>query len=206
MPAIRAQVTLRTKDNVPANFVTNSWGLTTDTVGTPDWNEIRNAFKLFYDNLDVFLSPSVAQNDHEVKFYALPGVQPNYPIAERFFSLSTNPAGTAMPSEVALVLAFQGVRTPGLEQARRRGRIYVGPLDTTTTSGERPTTAFRTAVVDAALAFDADLDTITPIVEWGVWSETNQAMVEIASGWVDDAWDTQRRRGLAPTTRTNFTV
>jgi hypothetical protein len=41
--------------------------------------------------------------------------------------------------------------------------------------------------------------------DWVVYSPTDDAYHEVANGWVDNAWDTQRRRGYKPTSRTTFT-
>jgi len=41
--------------------------------------------------------------------------------------------------------------------------------------------------------------------DWVVYSPTNGNTVNVDNGWVDNAFDTQRRRGLAVTARTNWT-
>lgn len=126
--------------------------------------------------------------------------------------------GTAepMPAEVALCLSFHGNLTDVPEEgagatrpaARHRGRIYVGTFDrtcneaATTTNRSRPTTAVRTNL----LAMANSLKAITNGVEWCVHSHKNNAWYPVTGGWVDDAWDTQRRRGPAATARTAFTV
>jgi hypothetical protein len=43
-------------------------------------------------------------------------------------------------------------------------------------------------------------------VEWAIYSPTANLHKTITDIWVDDAWDTQRRRGLAPTTRDTFVL
>lgn len=42
------------------------------------------------------------------------------------------------------------------------------------------------------------------IWQWRIWSPTNNNSVLIDNGWVDNAWDTQRRRGVEATARTIF--
>lgn len=37
---------------------------------------------------------------------------------------------------------------------------------------------------------------------WVIWSEKLEQSFAVAGGWVDNAWDTQRRRGMPATTRT----
>ena len=87
---------------------------------------------------------------------------------------------------------------------RKRGRIYLGPLraDTGTTVGNviRPSTAIRTNVAGAG----ATLIDLSGVVRWGVLSQADEVIWQIDHGFIDDAFDTQRRRGEDPTARTEF--
>lgn len=197
------QVTIRTADNIPENFVTNQFA-TTDNISTPSDADLwRDAVNTFYDDVSGALFPStIAQNGHIVKMYAAGGPTPNYPYYESTFDLSSAPSGGTLPSEVALCLSFQGVRTAGNPQARRRGRIYLGPLDTGVNSSGRPSTTDITTILDAAEAFYDDVALITTAGVWAVWSPTDGQAVPLTEAWVDDAFDTQRSRGLGRTTRT----
>jgi len=49
----------------------------------------------------------------------------------------------------------------------------------------------------AAMAADANND-------WIVYSTVDQAGHEVIGGWVDNAWDIQRRRGELSTSRLTF--
>jgi hypothetical protein len=40
--------------------------------------------------------------------------------------------------------------------------------------------------------------------KWAVYSTVNATGVEVTNGWVENAWDTQRRRGRIATVRTVF--
>jgi hypothetical protein len=42
--------------------------------------------------------------------------------------------------------------------------------------------------------------------DWCVYSPTSNMLFPISQIWVDDAWDTQRRRGVKATTRTTYNV
>jgi len=106
-------------------------------------------------------------------------------------------------------LSFQGERTSGQSQARRRGRVYLGPFGSSagdTTSG-RPSSGLRGGIITAAAAFGVQSQAAIEWV-WGVISTAGPSMSfsEVKDGWVDDAWDTQRRRGEGATLRTTFTV
>jgi len=39
---------------------------------------------------------------------------------------------------------------------------------------------------------------------WVVYSTVDNAMYPVDNGWVDNSWDTQRRRGVKPTARYTF--
>lgn len=204
MAGFRAQVILHTTDNIPENFVTNSFAFSSSDI-FPDIAAIVNAFRTFYQGIGAAnLSVALAQNGHEVKFYDLPGPVPNYPISEQTWNMTAAPSGSALPAEVALCLSFQGARTPGFPQARRRGRVYIGPLALVTNTAGRPTAAFITAMTAAATTFKATITALPSDTQWAVWSGVDVAAVPVANGWVDNAFDTQRRRGVIPTTKTTF--
>jgi hypothetical protein len=204
MPAIRAQVILKTVSNVPADYVTNSFcfdGADTHTSVTA----LTTALKNFYDQLRPHVGfSSIAQNLHEVKFYDLPGVKPNYPFATTTWNFGTAPVGNPYASECCVCLSFQGQKTPGFPQSRRRGRLYIGPCSDAIALAGRPVAATVTGVSTQAGLFKTAVSAITGDVKWAVWSVRDQLAVEITDGWVDNAWDIQRRRGILPTARTAF--
>jgi hypothetical protein len=204
MTSTRVQVTLKTVDANPENYVTNSWCVDTFS-GAINTTATTTTFKDFYDDLPTSsLSSAIAQNGHVCKFYALPGSAPNYPFAETTFNLAAAPTGVAIPSECAVVLSFQGTRQAGFPQARRRGRVYLGPWGANANTAGRPSTTVLTSIANAATTLSANLQAQTPVSRWAIWSTSDGAMVYVDNGWVDNAWDTQRRRGLAYTSRTTF--
>lgn len=206
MPAVRAQVTIKTVDNVGENFVTNSWAFNTpDPI--PDRAGLSTALWTFYTQLAGFYPSSIAQNGHEIKWYLLPGVKPNYPFHIETKNFTSAPSGVRLPSEVALVASFQGDKTAGLPQARRRGRIYFGPLDASLNTDGRPTTATCTTLGTQVQTLCNDVIALpTTGAYLGVWSEVDQSITPVSNGWVDNAFDTQRRRGEDPTLRVNWTI
>ena len=94
-------------------------------------------------------------------------------------------------------------------KARTRGRIYIGPLNIdaiTNESGDptypAPDNMFISTLKESAENFAARV--AAGGYTWCVWSQRELAMRFVTQGWVDNAWDTQRRRGVAPTTRTSW--
>lgn len=203
MVDIRAQVILHTVDNVPENYVSNSWAFRLDTTSGAG-GLLTPILDQFYTDLTGYLSPVISQNGHEVKYTELPGIAPNYPFDEDVFNLSASPSGTALPDEIAVCLSFQGSRQAGFPQARRRGRLYIGPLDTTAATGNRPSTGLLTAMSTAAQTLAAAVDAIGGSSAWAVYSPTEGASTVVTDGWIDNAFDVQRRRGVLPTSRTTF--
>jgi len=205
MTDYRAQVILVTADAIPANYVTNSLAIEVNPDGALDTDEVTVAIKDFYDDLNGILASSIAQNGHMIKYSALPGTPPNYPFEEDTFNLAVAPSATALPSEVALVLSFQGVRAAGFPQNRRRGRIYIGPCSASINSNARPSGAAIGQLATAGATFKSNIEAVTGGAHsWSIWSPTSGEGVHVDNGWVDNAWDTQRRRGVAVTSRTTF--
>jgi len=205
---VRVQAIIKTDDAISENYVTNSWCI--DCANYPSDSELDEYvvdFDQFYTTMTGFFGNTVAQNGHELKFYDLSQtVPPNYPIAIKTFDLASNPSTDGLPSEVALCLSMQGAKSSGFPQARRRGRIYFGPLHAGTTADGRPTTAVINALAAAADALATGLLASTNSAILSIWSVANAAAVHVNDGWVDNAWDTQRRRGIDRTTRTTFTL
>lgn len=114
-----------------------------------------------------------------------------------------NPAQSvesSVPREVALCLSFFG----GNNEPHNRGRLYIPPtLFTGGVPTVRPTQAMRDKVGELAGIF-AGLGGVD--VDWIVWSKTRAAATKVTNWYVDDEWDTQRRRGLKPTTRSSGTT
>jgi len=204
MANVRVQVILHTTDAVPENYISNSWCLEDVAPGADD-AAIVTLMKDFYDDIGAsFISSVVATNGHEVKLSELPGLVPNYPYFEGTFNLAAAPSGTPLPSELAICLSFQGDRAAGAPQARRRGRVYIGPLGTNANTSGRPNPTLMTALANAAVTFKATAATISGAGGWAVWSHADQDAVLVDNGWVDNAFDVQRRRGLLYTSRTVF--
>lgn len=202
MPTI-AQITLKTVDALPENYLSNQFCIDVDTPGETDSDTIADAFIAFYSSLTTTVFSSwLSQTGHVCKLYQAGGPKPNYPFYEKTINLTSAPSGTGLPTEVAMCLSFQGTRTAGLPQARRRGRIYIGPLKATVNSNQRPLLAAREDIRDAALQLYTDLAAVPGSAGWCVWSALDGLAVPLDNCWVDDSFDTQRSRGQAPTTRT----
>ena len=202
MTDMYAQGILKTSDGIPENYVTNTLSFDFTNSGANIDAATLN-IKDFYDDINVAVFPStMSQTGHIIKWYLHGGPRPNYPQKETGFSLATAPSSDPMPSEVALVASFQGIRIPGQDQRRKQGRIYLGQVkESANTSGGRVSGSVAATVAQAMEDFKSAVDTDTDGT-WTVYSAANATSVEVDNGWVDDTWDTQRRRGLQVTART----
>lgn len=119
-------------------------------------------------------------------------------------SASVNP----LPSECAAVVSFKADYTGALEEsgatrprARRRARVFLGPLDSATLSA--PSSAYipvlASGFITDALAVFGALETALEGVGsgWGlgVWSRKDATIRAVVDIGMDSQFDTQRRRG-----------
>lgn len=138
----------------------------------------------------------------EFKLYDMSDPEPRRPVYETTRSYTPISNQQMLPHEVALCLSFQADPVSGVPQARRRGRIFLGPLAEAASSQARPSTSILNVVETAAqrLLDESGLGAW----KWQVYSRTSQTHATVTGGWIDNAWDTQRRRGNAPTARQSF--
>lgn len=171
---------------------------------------------------------SRAANACQILAYATADLTGNTPFGSPFdmlnFTMGAEGASADLPEEVAVVVSYNGplINVPVSQpnpnpppavirpQQRRRGRMFVGPLNGvagTQQGGDvfRPTPVF---VTDLGLAFKGMGDTIqgAASVELGVWSKADAEVYEVVGGYVDNAWDIQRRRGVVASSRTPFLI
>ena len=179
--------------------------------------------------LSAYIGDSIsrAANACQVLGYVKTDLDPTVPFgspnAQVNFTMLASGSGTSFPEEVAAVISYnadltnvpvtQANPTPPpatiRPQQRRRGRLFFGPLLTAAadsgTTVVRPSTTFRTNLGEAfkglAAAFLASEN-----CDLVVWSRADEAVYPVVGGYVDDAWGTQRRRGVEATVRTAFTI
>lgn len=186
--------------------ITNSWHFRVETVPAPPatLTAIQTALSAFYNAV----SPSLV-NDFSttavIKHYDMGQPKPRVPIVSNTMTVSPyGSAGLAIPRETAIVLSFHGAPISGSPLGRRRGRIYLwaptnGSLDNAGRFAGSLVTTVKNAGNALLTASDAAADWT-----WVVWSRVNGTSVPVYAGHVDNAPDTQRRRGLDSTSRQVF--
>jgi len=213
MAIIRAQVGIQHVSALPEDVLVNTLYATVGSLDDVTYDEIKTAIVNLYNAgatpLYTFMSTEVAQNGHTIKLYNMDELPPRVPVKEYSFNLPVAPNGDPLPGEVALVMSFQGDKVSGEAQARKRGRIYLGRFDKDSVTAGRPSAALLNSVDAAGTAFLA-ASSASAFWSWCVYSPTSDLEGDptpftlVTNGWVDNAFDTQRRRGLAPTAKQLF--
>jgi len=218
MADMLAQVRLARTTGLPEDLVVNTFTFKTAGVQTiaEAASGIRDRISRFYNDpvapqpvsLASRLSDTIskATDAHEIRFYDQNAIGAQIPLATRRFSIPFT-ASTAIPAEVSLVLTMRA-NLNGVPPARQRGRLYLGPfgqaaLRLDEAAGEvRPEPATLDAILRAGLRLITEADATMP--KWAVWSGRDNLARLVDRVAVDDAWDTQRRRGVKPTLRTTL--
>lgn len=220
---LRAQVTIPLNSAIPEDAIVNTFHFDVDDFIHPDHAEwsydgVMSLLTAFYQAIDSEVFASSVAPEAIVRIYDMR--DPEQRVIRRQDTIALTPSVTAaLPNEVALCLSFAASPEAGVNPQRRRGRIFLGPVKQTavaTIGGQsRPLEAVRQAVVDAAGVMADGYNTDAPAdsaVRWAIYSPTTDAggaslddsFFDVVSGWCDDAWDIQRRRGASPTARVTF--
>nr|CRY97728.1 hypothetical protein [uncultured prokaryote] len=213
MPRVTAQVILRTADLIPANYVTNTYHFsitTDDPINSLDdiTDEVATALTDLYDDIRSRLG-GMAQTGHRIKFTDIDEPRPSFPYKEVVFDFTGATASGALPSEVAICSSFEGDPIAGTNQASRRGRVYLGKIAQSALASDNTGTVTGAALLVIQQAFEQfagkqDQAGFSGWI-WTVYSPTLDLMAPVTSGHVDNAFDTQRRRGIEATSRLVWT-
>ena len=150
---------------------------------------------------------SYVSRSAQLIFYNMGQAQPRVP--EAFNITLPSALGQGAPEEVAICLSLHGA--PPVT-ARRRGRIYIGPLSMSTSVIQQSTTTTPSRVqmtgtnaIGVCIAQAAERlrdEAIAAGVPWCIRSTVpTENYVPIVSGYVDNAFDIQRKRGPDDTVR-----
>lgn len=204
--SLYAQVTLLTAGTDPADNQSNGFAADAQGITTTDLDDWLTAIKDFYDDvLSVGALRSLAQNGHIVKIYDVTLPAPNYPIYENTFNLGGAVGDIDMPLEVSLAISYKNTINNNVPRARRRGRIFISGWAETQNLNGRPAAGTPNGLATAYATYVAAVNAIGSL-DAGVWSRTDNVVYPIDEVWVDDEWDTVRRRGRKATSRVTISV
>lgn len=187
------------------DVVTNTWYFEIDSViPLSHMPSIEAALNSFYGTIDPYYSDYFASRVPRLKWYDMSDPPIRVPVRETDMTqLST---GTdRLPSELALCLSFRAEYQSGVRNSSRRGRVYLGPFAANALNNAtgRPATLLRQNTATAAGNLLA-ASTAAAEWTWVQYSPTRDEYNNVIEGWVDDAWDIQRRRGIDPVTRSEY--
>lgn len=202
----RFQVVIPATSNVVADACVNRWHFDLTGGGDPI-GSVGAALISFYNAWAAYRASLMTWEGTRLKVYDLTQPEPRVPVSDTLLGLSSAKGTTTMPPEVSLCLSFQAETVSGLNQKRRRNRVYLGPTNEVANEPSgRPATLMLTDLQAAAQALLNSSGT-NPDWAWTVYSTfTPTSVVPVQNGWIDDEWDTQRRRGRKPTVRVVFTA
>lgn len=215
-----AQVVLPRVSGLPEDVVTNTFHFNRNITPYVDAAPLIHAALVnFYNDLTVpastfpictFINDQISRTSGACETRIYDGsVAPNL----RTPTITTWTLGavgntTSYPAEVAACLSFKNTVSVGTPEPRRRGRVFIGPLNSDAVGAEsagdpRPDSTFVSRLLDAGERLHDDL---APDIAWVVYSPSGNFMLPVTDLWVDNAFDTQRRRGAKATARTSRSI
>lgn len=223
----RTVVTIPNINGVPADAVQNTfaWTSAADTDRAVVAIELDARLDGFYTAITESFSDDYNVAAITTKHYDMTEPTPRFPYSEGTLSVpASTGAGYKLPAEVAVCVSIEGAKASGVNMRRRRGRIFVGPLQSGATELAVVGAPLQDVIADAAEAHLLGASGGPYLVDWAVYSRLTHygipvggsiteddeenpdflaaSFVPVARMWVDNAWDTQRRRGKASTNRT----
>lgn len=211
-----AQVVFQGTSALPEDVFVNTFHFITASgpVTEADADAISADLQSFYNTThapgtsplasDISGTVSRTSNASVIKVYDLDDPMPRTPLKTYLWTLGAGSGSVGLPNEVALCLSYRAVPASGENPRTRRGRLYIGPLQSTNISGVGGDVIPAAAMINklcGAGSFLAASATTT----WAVYSRVEDQMFGVEEGWVDNAFDTQRRRGRKAQARTLWT-
>lgn len=231
MTKMRLVATLPHDSGLPKDAAVNVWHFDSDQTFAEDADDTADRLIAFYQAIGPTIIGARSAGSVTVDVYNLEDAPPRIPghTVTGTFSPASPTAGY-VPEEIAICLSFQGATGSGVNMRRRRGRVYLGPIAgnivDSTTAGTELTAAARSTIATAAAALahgpdvgDARLAVFsraTANLFDGLPVDANEppsgysdgalsaGFEDVVSGWVDNAFDVQRRRGIQASARTTW--
>lgn len=210
----RFDVIIGAASGILEDAIVNTWHFN-GGVGVTDYDNVRDMLANFYtappmvegsgtSAICSFFATDILAAGAQVKAYDLSDPEPRVPVYVDGFVWPFLGTENPLPQEVALVFSFSGFAAAGVAQASRRNRKYLGPFTVASVfSNGRPTALLQTTIAGAGRRL---LEESAASVSWDwMWYSPTTSDAEVPEyGWVDDSWDTQRRRGVKPANRNTF--
>lgn len=230
MAIVRVQVSIPRDSALPEDAVTNTFHFSTTDTAFGTLGDVAEALEDFYGVVQLTLNAPVAfmasalnPGATVIKMWDMGDPKPRVPIYEETHDVGAAGA-TSLPGEVALVVSYHAEAESGIPAARKRGRFYFGPLAVSALEAgaldARPDDTFTSILIAAADALLTASDGAAAWT-WIVYSEGARDNSDpdipylerpllapisspVVAGHIDNAFDTQRRRGQAASSRSVF--
>lgn len=215
---IETVVRLQYASNIGADVAINTFHAElSDTSDTSNYAAWHNRLWIMFNSVNgtqtaslvSYLSPYINRtNGATINSYRLDDPKPRAPYYTSQHSLGASSSTGSLPFEVALCISYKATGISGVPAGRLRNRFYLGPLNlnaavTTANVPSRPDTTLISNATKALVYLDS---VNTAQVAWAGWSEVGGIGWSPSVGWVDNEWDTQRRRGTLATSRTTVSL
>lgn len=227
----RAQVAVENDSLEVRDAAVNTYHFAADEVDAQSTEvaTIVSSLTALYQSLDGPVLSVHGSGNFRIKVYDLEDAPVRAPIHDSTWAGSMGT--TALPNEVAVCVSFRGANISGGNRRRRRGRVFLGPVSTNLNDSrvgdQEVASADRTIILNAFASLGTALNGGLSNIAHCVFSKANAlglavgeappeleptytpeqleaGMTGVSLYWVDNALDTQRRRGLRPTTRTTI--
>lgn len=209
MALYKFTVSIEAASELPEDVIVNTWHF--EGSGS-DFANVGDMLDDFYSVTPTGAAFSVSScfpddsvsGNFTIRAYNMDEPEPRPPVYESSRVFPSLSSGDALPTEVALVMSYHAQLVAGVPAARLRGRVYLGPFSESVNTAGMPSTGLM-PVIAAAGRDLIQASNASVSWDWVQHSPTTGNSSLVVGGWCDNAWDTQRRRGRATTSRTTFT-
>lgn len=200
MSRLKATVSVLMESTIPRDAAQNTFHFQTPAPWVQlDLENIITLTSAFYNSFSSVIFPALTETDGRLKIWDLDDAPPRVPIWDTPIALGGG-FGDSLPQECAICVSYKAQTDSGQPPGRRRGRIYLGPVRSSVLEPDGRISV-GTCVTLANAARDFGQNLAGSDLSWEVYSPTDNVMRRIETVWVDNAFDTQRRRGVDPTER-----
>ena len=225
-----SQVTLFRNGGLPRDHITNTMHWEDDSGASSNGGISVNGpglitrIRAFYNSVGQIVFPGTLTGQMRIRLYDADDPVTRVPRLENTGTVTRQISQSAMPGEVAICLSFKAEPLPGVIAARRRGRIFLGPcavnvlgIDADAADASIPYQPVRLPILNAAktlatggpgafrLAVYSPTTTPTGAASDPA-SHDDASYNDVTDFWIDNAFDTMRKRGQAPTKRATVRV
>lgn len=213
MTTVKASIHLAATTGLPRDDVVNTLYFTkTGTPSSGDYDALGLAISHFYNTTADGSALSIAgylgrdrdygTNHCKTQFYVVPSSPgpTGSPVHTYSWSLIDPGVHVTLPDQVAVVNSYHSDLTGVTNPKRRRGRIFLGPLnilaleESGSALGAQTVSAGFMADIIRSTTLILSAQTVSAGWTWVQWSPTDWTARTVDGGFVDDRFDTQRRR------------